>query len=298
MTKLTNQIKAFFNRQYPQSFLIQKPLWGTLAFTIILLLFAGIYQPLRIHEARSFSFSFTVLIYTLLISASVLIIAVIIKRTNCFSKNEVWTVTKELASILIVLSFIGLSAYFAGFVLENPDSRWNMTTFLDSFSRSVLIGLIPVLFPSLLNIRFAFTPDIFQEYQIKAPANQQESSEQLIHIKSKAKKEELSFLPGEFIYAGSDGNYVVFHLIRQDRTSEVTIRNSISEIEQQLSVIPFIMRTHRAFIVNTGKVISKKGNSLGYQLKLKGSNNIIPVSRQNTRKFDELIHQYHLSIHH
>lgn len=298
MTKLINQINALSNRQYPQSFLIQKPLWGTLAFTIILLLFAVIYQPLSIHEARSFSFSSTVLIYTLLISASVFAVAVIIKNTNCFSKKEVWTVRKEIASIIIILSCIGISAYFAGFVLEDPDSRWNMNTFLDSFFRSVLIGIIPVLFPSLLNIRFAFTPDIFQEYQIKGSTNKRKSPEQLIHIKSKAKKEELSFMPGEFIYAESEGNYVVFHLIREERSSEVTIRNSISDIEHQLTVIPFFMRTHRAFIVNAAKVISKKGNSLGYQLKLEGSNNKIPVSRHNTGKFDELIRQFHLSIHH
>jgi DNA-binding LytR/AlgR family response regulator len=105
-------------------------------------------------------------------------------------------------------------------------------------------------------------------------------------------------MPGEFIYAESEGNYVVFHLIREERSSEVTIRNSISDIEHQLTVIPFFMRTHRAFIVNAAKVISKKGNSLGYQLKLEGSNNKIPVSRHNTGKFDELIRQFHLSIHH
>jgi DNA-binding LytR/AlgR family response regulator len=78
----------------------------------------------------------------------------------------------------------------------------------------------------------------------------------------------------------------------------VIIRNSISEIEQQLAGIPYFMRTHRAFIVNLGKVISKNGNSLGYQLKLKGSNHIIPVSRQNTQIFDELTRKFLLSIHH
>ncbi len=298
MNKLINQIIAFLNRQYPQSFLIQKPLWGTLAFTVILFLFATIYQPLQLHGARSFSFKFTMLFYTLIISTSVFMMSVIIKRTYCFSKFEVWTVSKELISITIILACIGLSAYFAGFIMEDQGSRWNMTTFLDSFSRSVLIGIIPVLFPSLLNIRFAFTPEIFQEYKINEQDRQKEATEELIHIKSKAKKEELSFLSGEFIYAESEGNYVVFHLTKQERTFEVVIRNSISEIEQQLAVIPYFMRTHRAFIVNLGKVISKSGNSLGYQLKLKGSNNKIPVSRQNTQIFDELTRKFLLSIHH
>ncbi len=297
MYRVKNQIKSFLNRKYPQSFLIQKPLWGTLAFTIVLFLFAAIYQPLRMHEARSFSFNFTMLLYSLLISAAVFIVAVIIKRTNCFSKDEVWTVSKELLSIFIILSCIGLAVYFAGFIIENQGSRWNLTTFFNSFFRSVLIGIIPVLFPSLLNIRFAFAPEIFQEYQIKGQNKPEEKTEELINIKSKAKKEDLSFLTNEFIYAESEGNYVVFHLIKQGKTFDVIIRNSIGEIEKQLVDIPYLMRTHRAFIVNLKKVIVKDGNSLGYKLKLKGSNNIIPVSRQNTKIFDKLSRQFLLSIH-
>lgn len=293
-----NQIKVLLNRQYPQSFLIQKPLWGTVAFTIILFLFATVYKPLGMHGARSFSFNFTVLVYTLLISTSVYIMAVIIKRTNCFSKSEVWTVSKELLSIAMILACIGIAVYFAGFIMENQGPRWNLTTFFDSFTRSVLIGIVPLLFPSLLNIRFAFTPEIFQEYQMKGQNNQKETTEALIHIQSRAKKEELSFLPDEFIYAESEGNYVVFHLIKQEKSSRVIIRNSIREIEQQLAGIPYFMRTHRAFIVNLGKVTSKNGNSLGYQLKLEGSNRIIPVSRQNTQIFDELSRKFLLSVHH
>jgi hypothetical protein len=296
--QLINQIKVLFNRQYPQSFLIQKPLWGVVAFTVILFLFAVIYQPLEMHEARSFSFNFTVLLYSLLLSTSVFVAAVIIKRTNCFSKSGVWTVSKELLSIVIILTCIGVAAYFAGFIVENRGSRWNLATFFDSFTRAVLIGVIPVLFPSLLNIRFAFTPEVFQEYQRRVQNSQKATAAELIHIQSKAKKEELSFLPDELIYAESEGNYVVFHLIREEKTSEVIIRNSIRNIEQQLAGIPYFMRTHRAFIVNLGKVISKNGNSLGYQLKLEGSNHIIPVSRQNTQLFDELTRKFLLSIHH
>jgi hypothetical protein len=295
---LFNQIKVLFNRQYPQSFLIQKPVWGTVAFTIILFLFATVYKPLGMHGARGFSFNFTVLLYTLLISTSVYITAAIIKRTNCFSKSGVWTVSKELLSIAMILACIGVAVYFAGFIVENTGSRWNLTTFFDSFTRSVLIGIVPVLFPSLLNIRFAFTPEIFQEYQMKGQNNQKGTTEALIHIQSKAKKEELSFLPNELIFAESEGNYVVFHLSKEEKNSRVIIRNSIRDIEQQLAGIPYFMRTHRAFIVNLRKVISKNGNSLGYQLKLEGTNQILPVSRQNTQKFDELTRKFLLSIHH
>lgn len=297
MNKTIQQIKKLFNRQFPRNFLVRRPLWGSLIFFIILYFFVVVYHPLQVHKAASFSFSFTMLGYCFLVTIMALGMSAIIKKTNCFSKTDNWTVSKELLSVVIILMSIGISAYFSGFVMENTASRWNMSTFIDSFSRSVAIGIIPVLFPSLLNIRYAFTPEVFQEYKTNLPDSQRETGEKLIHIKSRAKKEELSFLPEEFIYAESDGNYVVFHLIKQGKTIDVIIRNSISEIEHQLQAIPFFIRIHRAFIVNLEKVSSKKGNSLGYRVQVEGSNKIVPVSRQNTQKFDELTRQYLLSIH-
>lgn len=292
-----NKVKVLLNRQFPQSFLIKQPFWGTIAFFLILFFFVVVYQPLRIHGARSLSLSYTMLLYCLLVSVGVFVISLIIKRTNCFSNNEMWSVSKELFSIFSVLALIGVTAYFAGFIMEYEGSRWNLATFFDSFSRAVLIGLIPVLIPSLLNIRYVYTPEIFREFQLEGKKINEEKSEGLINIESKAKKEELSFLPDEFVYAESEGNYVVFHLIKQDKLIEIIIRNSINEIEQQLSVIPYFMRSHRAYIINLKRVISTKGNSLGYQVKLKGTNKVIPVSRAKTSNFDNRIKHFLLSIH-
>ncbi|HDR51577.1 MAG TPA: LytTR family transcriptional regulator, partial [Mariniphaga anaerophila] len=55
---------------------------------------------------------------------------------------------------------------------------------------------------------------------------------------------------------------------------------------------PFFVRTHRAFIINLKKIKSKKGNSLGYRLRLQGTDSEIPVSRNNTRNFSQLLKQF------
>jgi DNA-binding LytR/AlgR family response regulator len=52
------------------------------------------------------------------------------------------------------------------------------------------------------------------------------------------------------------------------------------------------MRVHRAFLVNLRKIESKKGNTLGYRLKLGGSDIEIPVSRNNTKNFDYKMKQF------
>lgn len=298
MNNNETKLMAILNRPFPMSFLIQKPYWGILSFFIILYIFVVLYHPLGIHETVAFSFSFTMLIYCLLISLMVLGMSILIKRNNAFSKTKIWTVSKEISSIILLLTTIGISAFLFGFMMEDSSSRWNMSTFIDSFFRAVAIGVIPVFFPSLLNIRYAFTPEIFSEYKSNEQNSSNKNNEPLIQIESKAKKEELSFYPNEFIYAESEGNYVVFHLMKESGKNDVMIRNSISNIESQLQSKPFLVRIHRAFIVNLKKVSSKKGNSLGYQLEIKGSNKPLPVSRQNTKKFDELSQKFLLSTHH
>jgi hypothetical protein len=289
MKEVKNSIKHLMFKPFPQSFLIRNPFWGAITFFFILFAFVVLYRPLEVKETEFLSFNLTVLIYCAIISLSELAIALVISRTNCFTRQGNWTIANELLSIVMILTSIGISAYFAGFIMESPEPRWNLPTFFDSFYRAVLIGIIPVVLPSLLNIRYAFAPQTFQGYENKWQNNSNDIPEKLIKISSKAKKEDLSFYPSEFVYAESKGNYVVFHLIKENKNTKVTIRNSITEIENQLAAIPNFMRIHRAFIVNLKKVASRNGNALGYRLTLKGCNDVISVSRQNAREFEQLM---------
>jgi DNA-binding LytR/AlgR family response regulator len=135
--------------------------------------------------------------------------------------------------------------------------------------------------------------DIIKNYNTDSVLASPEPAEELIRIKSQLKKEELTFYPCQFIYAESDGNYIIFHLDIENQIKKKIIRNSISNIEHQLSAIPFFFRTHRAYIVNLKRVCSQKGNTLGYRLKLSGTESEIPVSRQKTRDFDITLGRYH-----
>lgn len=289
MEAVKSTIKHLLFKPFPQTFLIHNPFLGAFTFFFILSAFVVLYRPLEVHQTAFLNFNLTVLIYCAIISISELGVALIISRTNCFSKKGNWIIANELLSISMILTGIGISAYFAGFIMESHSIRWNFTTFFDSFYRSILIGIIPVVLPSLLNIRYAFAPQNFQSYENKWQDKSKEVPEKLINISSKAKKEHLNFYPSEFIYAESKGNYVIFHLMKQDKFIEASIRNSITEIENQLAAIPDFMRIHRAFIVNLKKITSRDGNALGYHLTLKGCDDIISVSRQNAREFEQLM---------
>jgi hypothetical protein len=286
-----SNFRRMMNRRFPQNYLLRHPLIGSIIVLIFCFLFIVVYKPLQMRETPLMSFMLTMACYTISFSASIYLLIIVLKRIKYFSDIDEWTFTRELFSVMLILIWMGITIYFMGFAIEPPGERWNISTFLDSCKYAFLLGILPLGFFTLSNFRHALADETTQEYQLLDTGSSQ-WSEELIHISSRLKKEELSFYPEQFIYAESDGNYVVFYLESGNGVRKEIIRNSITEIEKQLSNIPFITRTHRAFLVNIKKILSKKGNSLGYRLRLPGPDSLIPVSRQNIQHFDELMHKF------
>ena len=289
-----SKIYALINKKYPQNYILRNPFNGTLICWVFCFGFIVIYQPLKGHASKHLNYQETMAVYCLGAAIVGFGLIKVLKSIKYFSEEN-WTVIKELVSIAIILLGESTVIYFLGFIMEVPGNRWNLATFLDSCKNVYLIGIIPWVFIILLNYRHLFVLETEQDFESdKSPSSK---AGELIHISSRLKKEELSFYPDQFIYAESDGNYVVFYLNQENHIRKEVIRNSISEIERQLSKIPCIIRTHRAFIVNVKKVCSKKGNTLGYRLKLSDTESEIPVSRQNIPNFNQLLKLHKVSLH-
>jgi hypothetical protein len=287
------KILTWINREIPPNFLIREPVKGAVVFFSIFFLFAIIYQPLDTHPSRFFNYTVTAALYSFIASAAVAGFVKMLKSFQYFSKIKKWTILKELLTILTALIGMGLSVYFAAFIFEEPADRWNLATLSDSVTKSFLLGVIPFIYFTLLNFRYWFGSENSLINNDNSGSDHQ-PAEELIKISSQLKKEELSFYPVQFIYAESESNYVNFYIWKDDKLKKEVIRNSISNIEKQFADFPFMVRTHRAYIVNISKIIQKKGNVLGYRLKLKGVDQEIPVSRNNTATFNRVLNQLNL----
>jgi hypothetical protein len=295
MLSIKGLINKWLEVYYPQNYVLRYPFTGTLIISIFTFGFTSLYKPFNVHPTKVLSFETTMAFYSFLSGIIIYLAVKTMKAVKYFSKEKEWTVFKEIVSVLIILFFLGLAIYFLGFLIESEPtaSRWNISTFFNSIGSAFLIGIIPLLFFSAINYRYLFTPVIsYNEINTEAGPGKL-PSEDLIQITSQLKKEELRFYPREFIYAESDGNYVIFYLDKNNVVKKEIIRNSINSIEQQLSGIPYFIRIHRAFIVNLKKVRSKQGNTLGYLIKLSGTDVKIPVSRQNARIFNHHSALYH-----
>jgi hypothetical protein len=292
--KMKSKIHIWLNNRYPQNYILKNPYFGSALYLLICLIFLVTYRPLRMHASLSFSFLITMAIYFLASAIGVFILIQALKFIPYFSNKQEWNITKELLSIFLVLTGAGIALYLMGFLMEEPADRWNLATFIDSCKYAFLIGIIPFGFFTLINYRYLMYKEISLDYKsdLTAPENAAAKREDLIKIISRLKKEELSFYPHQLLFAESDGNYVVFHLIVDQKYHKESIRNSLNEIEKHLSHVPYFTRIHRAFIVNVRKVRTKRGNALGYKLRLYGTEAEIPVSRQNVHAFDQLLNKY------
>ena len=291
---MKGRIIKWLNIKYPQNYIIKNPFTGTLIIALFVFGFTVLYKPFNTHAARAFSYEATMAIYSLLSGIFIFLSIKILKTVKYFSNTKDWTIFKEFLSVFLVLFVLGIAIYLLGFFIETSAQRWNISTFLNSFKGAFLTGIIPLFFFKAINYPYLFSESIDLNIgNVAITGQENQPPEDLIQISSQLKKEELNFYPGQFLYAESDGNYVVFYLSINSLVKKEIIRNSINSIEKQLSGIPYFLRIHRAFIVNLKKVRSKQGNTLGYMIKLSETEIKIPVSRNNTKDFNKLSALFH-----
>ena len=283
---------SFIFRPYPRNYILRYPLKGTLVLFVFILLFTVLYRPLNTHEAYSLGFEMTMLVYSLGASTTAFLAIHSLKKSRFFGITASWTLAQELLSIIIVISTMGIVVFFMAFVVEGPGgtSRWNLATFWDSFWRTGLMAFVPFLYFTSFNLK-----ELFGNINPGPGEKHQNEFRREINISSKLKKESLHFYEDEFLFAESEGNYVIFNLFRNGKVLKIPIRNSISDVDHQLSGVSAFFRCHRAFIVNVSQVAQKRGNSLGYQLRLTSSGDQVPVSRRNIKQFDRLMDEFQSS---
>ncbi len=289
---MKGRVDKWLKYNYPQNYILRNPFKGTLIIVIFIFGFLLLYKPFNSHSAGALSYGSTMALYDFLSGIFIYMAIKILKTIKYFSSIKEWTILKEFLSVLIILFVEGITIYTLGFLIEGSNNRWNILTFLNSCEIAFLTGIIPFTFFTVINYRNLFSAAIINE-ENTITGSENIYPEDLIRISSQLKKEDLNFYPSEFLYAESDENYVIFYLNQNKLVKKEIIRNSINNIEQQLSPIPYFFRTHRAFIVNLKKVRSKQGNSLGYLIKLNGIEVKIPVSRNNTKNFNRLFTMYH-----
>ncbi|MCG8412358.1 MAG: LytTR family transcriptional regulator [Bacteroidales bacterium] len=271
---------SFLQKSIRQNILISKPFWGGLFLAIFFFIFCLLYRPFEFDHNTHLNFTLSILIYGLIGGLSYWLFIVFVKRTaRSFFCN--WNLQKELLIIFVSLLVISIVVFSMGYVLNVKRPPVRISGILDIIRMITLIAGIPFAVIIIVNInkRDKTTIDSKCKHTV-------------VRIQS-ALKESVDIVIENLIYIISDGNYVDFYLLETNKVVKKTIRNSLNNIEQQLSSYSFCVRTHRAFIVNINYVVSKTGNVSGYKLKMKDIDTAIPVSRKRIEYFDMISEKYY-----
>lgn len=100
-------------------------------------------------------------------------------------------------------------------------------------------------------------------------------------------KESVALYPNDILYLESSGNYVKINFLADNVLKVKQIRTTISRLEAELHEYPYLIKCHRAFIVNTQHITKIEGNSQGLKLQIKHMIEEIPVSRSYIKKIKD-----------
>lgn len=87
----------------------------------------------------------------------------------------------------------------------------------------------------------------------------------------------------------SANNYIEVFWQKEGETHKKLIRNTLTNVENQLKAFPDFIRCHRTALVNKNFIEKKITGSNGLQIRIKGIDEQIPVSRQYALKIKEQV---------
>jgi len=102
-------------------------------------------------------------------------------------------------------------------------------------------------------------------------------------------RESLIVNPLDIMYVESVGNYLSIAYFNDSDLCQKRLRSSLKDIEEMLESFPFMVHTHRAFLVNINFITQVSGNAAGYKINLFSTDKQLPVSKANVAMFKEKI---------
>lgn len=91
--------------------------------------------------------------------------------------------------------------------------------------------------------------------------------------------------PLDIVYVESIANYLNIVYFNDADLCNKRLRSSLRDVMEALEEYPFMVRTHRAFLVNIHFITEVSGNSAGMKASLFSCDKVIPVSRSNIGEF-------------
>lgn len=295
MINCVNKITKYLKQPYP----IQANPWKTiLVISLFVSFFMLFFQPFGLSEYHSNNKVLILLGYgfvTFLVQVLVLII--LPKFFKSFFHENNWTFLRHLILLLGILFFIGVGNFVYSMVVFSFGQ--NILIVFSVFQVvTLVIGLFPVSAVLVLSQNRKLIVGIKQAKELTKVIENRSITDtnenEIVEFKVSALGKSIQINPSHICYIASQGNYVDFYIINKGEVLKNTIRSTIKVIEETLKDYNFLLRCHRAYIVNTNLIEDVNGNAQGLRLSIKGCSEKILVSRSYVSVFKSKIKLHNL----
>ena len=209
-----------------------------------------------------------------------------------YYEERAWTLGKEVLGTLALLLCITVCVWFyvAWLCGVMPGVRLFFTVLL----WVLILGAFPTVLFTMWNRNIRLARNLREATELNLRLSKKQEAEEMPSatlVFSGGTKDTLVMDARSFLYAESEGNYVRLHYLspKDNRPVSRLLRLTMKQAEAAVASAPFIVRCHRAFLVNLHQVTKMDGNSQGYRLRLEECAEEVPVSRAYVRRVKLLI---------
>lgn len=207
-----------------------------------------------------------------------------------YYEERAWTLGKEVSGTLALLLCITVCVwlYVAWLCGVMPGVRLFFTVLL----WVLILGAFPTVLFAMWNRNIRLARNLREATELNLRLSQKPEAEETppaTLVFSGGTREMLELDARLFLYAESEGNYICLHYLSHNDNHPVSklLRLTMKQAEAAVASAPFIVRCHRAFLVNLHQVSKVDGNSQGYRLRLEGCAEEVPVSRGYAKEIKE-----------
>lgn len=273
-----NLIK-YINQPFPKA----ESRWRVIIFiSLFVALFLIVFQPFGINLFES---NIKILIlagYGLVTFIALFINLILIENTfSKFFAEKNWTIWKDFIWLIWVVFSIGLgNVLYTFYIFDNL--TFNIQVLIVFQFTTLKVAVIPITILIISKQKYLLRKNLNSASDLNKSLDKSKTGinkNRLIRFYADNEKDFIEFDINNFYFIESSGNYIEIYLLYEDKIIRKTYRSALKRALNFFNTIPEIVQCHRAFIVNTNKIISAKGNSQGLRLSLENCNNEVPVSR-------------------
>lgn len=247
-------------------------LWISISIALSVFFILFVFQPFGTSSFDHPNKNLILSGYPLVIFSSLSIYYFLSLRVFNKSSLASWTIVKEVLDIFISVLFSLLACYFyASWVFSWPLSLLSMGGFL---SRAASVALLPILI-YLVFLYFKWK-DSYRSTLEQGISGENQPKQ--ILLKGENKDDRIETDLAHVLYLQAHDNYVMLYLEEENRVQRHILRSTLKDLQQQLGDEDF-PKVHRSYVVNRSRIEEIKGNKSKANLKISGTDKLIPLGR-------------------